>query len=129
MRRAGETGVMIKKYNKDIVHEICKRIIKGESRKKISEELNVNKNLIYDIKTGKSHKSVSKLYLDKGFEYHKENKEERRNVAREVCKLIEKGKTNNEIYNILGNKISNYCFISDIRAKRTYSYISKDYNF
>ena len=97
MRRAGETGVMIKKYDKDLVHEICKRLIKGETRKKIVEDLGINKNFVYDIRTGKSHRSVSKLYLDKGFEYHKENKGERIEVAREVCELIEQGKSNKEI--------------------------------
>ena len=129
MRRAGETGVMIKKYNKDLVHEICQRIINGESRKKIVEDLGVNENLVYDIKTGKSHKSVSRLYLDKGFEYQTVDIDDRRDIAIKVCELIEQGLDNKEIYDLMKNEVSNRCFIADIRAKRTYRYISKDYNF
>jgi hypothetical protein len=77
MYRAGQRGVMIKKYDKELVGEICQMICDRVPRKEIKETLGVNGQLIDDIRSGRSHKSVSELYLDKGFEYKVYSKEEK----------------------------------------------------
>lgn len=126
MIRAGETGVMIKKYPKSLSAKVCQMICDGYSRKEIKETLGVNGQFVDDIKSGRSHRSVSSQYLDKGFEYKTYDRTEKDQMAHKVCKLIEEGKRNYEIANELNIK---YSFVKDIRAKTTFKKISSNYNF
>ena len=130
MYRAGKTGVMIKKYNKELIGRICEDIIKGERQIDIAKKYNVNENLIFDIKSGKSHRSVSEQYLDKGFKYYdkpKLTKQDKEQRAHEICKLLEKypDKTDQEIANMAKTKRQN---VNNIRIKYTYTNISDQYN-
>lgn len=125
MRRAGETGVMIKKYKKDLVHQICQMICDNKPRWYIREKLSVNGQLIDDIRSGRSHKSVSSKYLDKGFEYKKFDREEENNKAREVCKLIVAGYSDGDIARILGvSSAKPWC----IRNHKIFKNISSEFN-
>lgn len=126
MRRAGETGVMIKKYKKDLVHKICQMIVDGYSRLEIREKLNVNGQLIDDIKSGRSHKSVSSLYINKGFKYKTFNRDENEALVRQVCEMLQEGYRNIDISKSLD---VSYCFVSDIKHGRTFKNISSEYNF
>ena len=137
MYRAGKTGVMLKKYSKKLIGNICEDMIKGMGNIEIAKKYNVNKNLIYDIGVGKSHRSVSELYVDKGFKYKPlptVTKSERIEFAEKACKLIKDtdlGDT--EIAKILSSsndkkeirKIRSN--INNIRLGHTYKNISKKY--
>ena len=126
MKRAGETGVMIKKYNKPLIHQICQMICDGYSRLEIRNILGVNGQLIDDIRSGRSHKSVSSQYLDKGFSYKNFNRTELENTVNKVCQMIQDGYRNCQIVNKLGIP---YNFVWCIRYKYTFKDISSKYNF
>lgn len=126
MKRAGENGIMIKKYSKSLVNEICQMICDNVPRKQIKETLGVNGQLIDDIRSGRSHTSVSSQYLDKGFVYKTYNREEKDKLANEICKLIESGYRNCEISRKLNVRQS---LVKDIRNHHTFKKISKEYNF
>ena len=126
MRRAGETGVMIKKYHKPLIHQICQMICDGYSRLEIRNILGVNGQLIDDIRSGRSHKSVSSQYLDKGFEYKEFDREELESIVRKVCQMIQDGYRNYQIVNELDVP---YNFVWCIKNKRTFINISLEYNF
>lgn len=127
MKNAGETGVMIKKYRKPLVNQICQMICEGYSRMEIKTELKINGQLIDDIRAGRSHKSVSSKYLDKGFEYSKYDKEARDKESHEICKLIDLGWRTCDIVRKLNLK--NQCMVSDIKFGRKCRDISSQYNF
>lgn len=129
MRKAGETGAMIKKYSKALVHNICQDIADKVPRQEIMKKYNINYQLIDDIHAGRSHKSVSEQYVDKGFIYNPGNKIESQMKARKVCELLEKGYKNCDILEELKDLDINYCFISDIKFHRSHNDISKDYNY
>ena len=126
MYRAGATGVMLKVYTKDTIGKICEMLIDGKSRKEIVETLGVNKNLVYDVKTGNYHRSISEKYIDKGFKYHeKGNKEEKDREAEEICKYI----VNTDFNDTKISKILN-CDrrkVSAIRSRFCYKHISSKY--
>ena len=125
MYKAGETGVMVKKYDKALIHKICQMICDGYSRQDIKRELFVDVSLIDDIRSGRSHRSVSSQYLDKGFEYNVNDREEKRARAEQICKLIVEGYRSCEIVRMLD--LPNSLVVSDIKHKRAYVYISDKY--
>lgn len=127
MENAGKSGVMIKKYKKPLVDQICQMICDGCSRKEIRETLNVNGQLIDDIRAGRSHKSVSSQYIDQGFEYSEYDNSFQIERAHQVCKLIDEGYRTCDIVRKLD--LPNQCVVSDIKFGRVYKYISSQYNF
>ena len=114
------------KYPDKLIHSICSDIAKGKTRSYIKKKYNVNGQLVYDIRAGRSHKKISRNYVDKGFKYSKFDKTESIKLAKKICKLIEKGLSNKEIVEKLN--LTNTCLPNDIRMKRVYKYISKDYD-
>lgn len=128
MRRAGETGVMIKKYHKPFVHKICQMICDGYSRQEIMKDLNINGQLIDDIRSGRSHKSVSCQYLDKGFEYKYFNKDERREYAHKICQLYVEGYRKSEIEKMIPD-LPCKSLVRNVIEKRSYLDVSSQYDF
>lgn len=131
MRKAAETGVMIKKYNKELINNICQDIANKVPRQTIMKKYNVNYQLVDDIHAGRSHKCISEKYINKGFVYNAGNKIESKNKARKVCELLEKGYRNIEIINELKSIGINvdYNFIGSIKSHIAHNDISKNYNF
>ena len=129
MRKAGETGAMIKKYNKSLVHDICQDIADKVPRQEIMKRYGVNYQLIDDIHAGRSHKSVSEQYVSKGFIYNAGNKIESKKKAIKVCELLEKGYRNIDIVNELKDIGVNYNFVNSVKAHIAHNDISKNYNF
>lgn len=120
------------KYSDELIHKICIEICNNTPRNEIKELYNVNGQLIDDIRSGRSHVRISNQYIDKGFTYKKENKEykkARELLATKICELIEHGYSNNEIKEKLNLFITDSCLPNDIRKKRVYKYISKNFNF
>lgn len=128
MYRAGETGVMIKKYDKSMAHQICQMTCDGKSRAEIMAEMGVNGQFVDDVRAGRSHKSVSCQYLDKGFEYKTYDRHWRDEQIHEVCKLIESD-PNMPVKDICNKLDLDHRFVSAIRNKRAYNRISDQYNF
>lgn len=126
MYRAGKTGVMQKKYSREIVNIICQKIINGERRVDIARELNVDIHLVDDILSGKSHRSISEKYIDKGFKYReKRDKESQDNLAEKICKLIiSTNKKDSEIGKLLN---CDRRMVHAIRIGFAYRHISKKY--
>ena len=129
MRRAGETGVMIKKYRKPLIHKICQMTCEGYSRAEIKEALEVNGQLIDDVRSGRSHKSVSSLYLDKGFKYKEYDRSISDNKAEMVCKLLEKGYTATKIINELNDPSIDHNFVYVVKHRIAHKKVSEKYNF
>lgn len=129
MRKAAETGVMIKKYNKELVNNICRDIADKVPRQDIIKKYNINYQLVDDIHAGRSHKCVSEKYIDKGFTYNPGNKIESKIRARKVCELLEKNYKIIDIIKELNDPKIDYNFVSNIKHHITHNDISKDYNF
>lgn len=126
MYRAGKTGVMQKKYTKELIGEICERIIEGQRRIDISREMGIDVHLIDDITIGKSHRSVTEQYLDKGFKYRtKRDKEARDALAEEICKLI--ASTNLRDADIARKLKCDHRMVGGIRSGFIYKHISRKY--
>lgn len=129
MRKAGETGCMVKKYNKELIYNICKDIVNGVGRQELMKKYNVNYQLIDDIRAGRSHKSVSKQFIKDGFKYNPGNKIESKRKAKLVCELLEQGYRKSDIVEKLKNENINYQFVTSIKSHVCHNDISKDYNF
>lgn len=128
MYYAGETGVMLKKFSKETINEICQMIVDGKSRCEIYTELNVPPFIVDDVHAGRAHKSVSKNYIDQGFTYsnkHKKPKEEGIAEAHEICKMLENGASNSEVCKTLGVQSG---LVTSICKGQSYKYVSCNYN-
>lgn len=120
------------KYSDELVHNICQDICDKVPRKEIKKKYGVNGQLIDDIRSGRSHRYISELYVDKGFEYKvisQKERDKRARKVRKICKLIDEGYTNKEIYILLDLPKNEICLPNDIRKFRIYKKISKDYDF
>ena len=127
MYRAGKTGVMQKVYTKEQICEICERLIAGERRIDIARAMNVDIHLLDDITIGKSHRSITEQYLDKGFKYRtKRDKEKMDGIAEEICKEIVSNPSlrNSQIARKLN---CDQRMVGGIRSGFIYKHISKKY--
>lgn len=133
MRRAGELGLLPYgnnhhncKYSDNLVRDICQDICDGLSRQDIAKKYNILPNTIDDIKSGRSHKRISKEFLDKGFKYSEYDKESKDDLYRRICQMLQDGISQTQIAKECG---VNFCFVADIKHRRKGLYISKDYTF
>lgn len=129
MYRAGESGVMIKKYDKSMAHTVCQMTCDGKSRAEIMQELGVNGQFVDDVRAGRSHKSVSCQYLDKGFQYKTYDRHWRDDLIHAICKTIEENPDMKVKDICLLHEIDDHRFVSAIRNKSAYNKISDQYNF
>ena len=125
MKKAAIEGCMVKDYDLQTINKICQMIADNVPRYKIKEELGVPGSIIDDIRSGKSHKTVSEQYIDKGFEYHIFNKAEKEQAVREICELLEKGYKQCEII----KKGYDHNLVWFVANRKTWTYISKEYDF
>lgn len=128
MINAGESGVMIKKYNRPLIREICRLICEGVSRENIMKQLGVNGQLIDDVRSGRSHKSVSREFLDKGFEYKSFSKAERREYAHKICKLFEQGYGVSEVNRMIEG-IPCKSLAKTLKARAAYKEVTDQYEY
>ena len=133
MRRAGENKLIPygerhfnSKYKDSLIHNICQDICDNIPRHQIMARYSINGQLIDDIRSGRSHKMISKEYLNKGFKYKEYDKSNSITKAKEVCELLEKGYSVSQVADLTGYT---YNFVFPIYSKATFKYISKDYNF
>ena len=104
-----------------IVHEICILSEEGMRTSEISRKLNIHMSRISGIRCGRQYRRISSQYnLPRT-----RNKKLEETTVHEVCRLLESGKTNTEIYEITG--VSKDA-VSNIRNGKTFTYITKDYN-
>ena len=131
-RKDNQVGGYTPTYTDEFIHVICQDICKGLTRKELREKYKINGQLIDDLRSGRSHKDITSLYVDKGFTYRihtKKEKEKRRKLIHKICKMIDDGFTNKEIVELLELPQNEVCLPNDIRKYRVYCYISKDYKF
>lgn len=133
MKRAGINNLMPRgeqhfnsKYSDNLIEGICIDICNGLSRNEIMNKRFVNGQLIDDIRSGRSHKSISSSFIDKGFEYKTYDKSSQIEKAIQVCELLQEGHTMSQVSSITGFGRN---FIEPIFNKRTFKYISCNYNF
>lgn len=92
-------------YKNELIRNICKEIAKGTSRKAIRKMFNVNGQLIDDIRSGRSHRYISELYINDGFKYKEKPSDceiqTRNKLVKRICSMIEGGFTNKQIYEML----------------------------
>lgn len=121
--------------------KICELLSKGFTYKEILIELGLevtpnNMDMIGNIYRGLAWKHISKNYIfpeiDQRFRVHT------RQEINDICKYIELGKSNSEIYAIIYGKQftskdkgakNNYELIRRIRTKQLFADISSNYNF
>lgn len=128
MDNAGLSGVMIKKYKKPLIHQVCQMLCEGKERAEIAKVLNIPPQLVDDIHSGRSHKCVSRQYLDKGFSYQnypRRPREERLKEAHEICKLMSEGYGNKQICRMLGVASG---LVTSIAAGVSYKDVSSQYD-
>ena len=133
MRRAGVNNLIPfgedhhnSKYSDKLVESICKDIADGSlSRLDMRKKYDINGQLIDDIRAGRSHKKISSKYVDQGFEYSDWNRPAREEKARIVCSYIEKGY---KIAQIVRETGFGFNFVEPVFNKRTFKYISDQYN-
>ena len=114
------------KYSDKLVESICKDIAEGSlSRLDMRKKYGINGQLIDDIRAGRSHKKISSKYVDQGFEYSDWNRPAREEKARIVCSYIEKGY---RIAQIVRETGFGFNFVEPVFNKRTFKYISDQYN-
>jgi hypothetical protein len=128
MYRAGLTGVMIKKYGKEIAHKVCQMTCEGKSRQEIIAETGTNGQFVDDVRAGRSHKSVSCQYLDKGFEYKTYDRHRRDDQIHAICQLLQ-DRPDMRVCDICRELNVDHRFVCAIKGRKAYLYISKDYNF
>ncbi len=128
MYRAGKTGVMIKKYGKEIAHKVCQMTCDGASRQEIIKATGTNGQFVDDVRAGRSHKSVSCEYLDKGFKYKTYDRHWRDDLIRDVCQLLQ-DRPDMRVCDIARELNTDHRFVCAIKHRQAYKYISKDYNF
>ena len=147
-RHAFDTGLAINnigenshlsKFTNSQVEEICQYLSDGFTYNEILQKMNIelsdnNRDMIGNIYRGIAWRHISEKYkfpeIDQRFRCIS------RNQVNEICKLIEIGKTNKEIYQDVFGEITDrldykhkYESIRMIRNKNMFCDISKDYNF
>ena len=114
------------KYSDKLVESICKDIAEGSlSRLDMRKKYGINGQLIDDIRSGRSHKKISSKYVDQGFEYSDWDRQSREEKARLVCSYREQGYTCSQIVKATG---FGHNFVDPVVNKRTFKYISDQYN-
>lgn len=133
MRRAAINNRMPKgenhfnsKYSDSIINGICNDICNKLSRQDIMAKYSVNGQLIDDIRSGRSHKSISSKYIDNGFEYKTYDRSEGVEKAKKVCELLQSGYSISQVSSITGFGRN---FVEPIFNKRTFKDVSINYNF
>lgn len=133
MRRAGMNNLMPygenhhnSKYSDELIEDICKDITNGVPRSVITSKYSVNGQLVDDIRSGRSHTKISSKYVSMGFKYKAYDRTPGALRARDVCDLLSKNYSIQEIMKMTGYP---YNFIYPIYKRITYKDISSDYNF
>lgn len=119
--RGGRNGNS--KLTRNIVINICNDIMENNlTEYELSKKYEVSPSLIHSIK----HKKVWKEITDR-YDFPKQiegNAKLNEDNVREICQCILDGMTNKQISEIYN--VSPYC-IKDIKGKRTWRYITKEY--
>jgi|SRR5690554_901147 len=113
-----------KTINEELAHKICKLLEQGHTNKEISDSLNVQAYIVSFIRVGKTWTSVSKDYKIPTKSRVLSDK-----TIRWICSKLEEGLTAGQIVGLSKNNKVKIHIVKDIRRKRIYTDISKDFNF
>ncbi len=103
-------------------HEICRMIEEGRRNKEIHEITGFSVDLIKHIRAGKTWKCVSKNYT-----MTKSRRAVSEETVRWICRKIVEGLTNREIVRQSTNDNVSTHIVKQLRGKRTWVDISKEY--
>jgi transposase len=106
------------------VHEICRLLEEGKSSKEIVNETGIGRFVVERIKNGEKYTDISKDYLFSSKKSKESNMSEYE--VRKICLAFSNGKRIKEVSDMLGIK---YCTAQNIYLRRSYTSISKDYNW
>lgn len=113
-----ETKKPKEKLKKEMVHEICRRLERGDRIVDIARELDIDRSAINSIKSGRYFSRISSQYKIPEIKKCKILSEIE---IHEICKRLENGESNIEIANSLGIRVD---IVNNIKSKRTYTNIS-----
>ena len=129
-------GLMYSKYDKELIHKICKLLETELSYNKIINILGLennksNKSLISDIKNNRRWNFISKNYNFNKNKNKKYNRKYDKELIHKICKLLEKKYRPIEIINELNlpNNNAYNMLIYDIKNHKRWNKISKKYKF
>lgn len=104
------TNSNLNKYNEDKIKTICGLLEKGYQNQYIAKAVGVSKTLVGDIKRGLCWVRISRQYTMPSF-----IKRPPDDIVRDICILIESGRTNLEISRIIDVAPS---YVSQIRSRK-----------
>lgn len=122
------------KYSDEQIREVCELLQAGYRNKDIAKMTDVPKSYISDIRNREWRKDISKDYTWETIKF-----EDRRGskaagatideeVAKKICKLIQKGLGNKEIANKIGEPCK-WWHVRNIRSRKNWVHISKKYKW
>lgn len=112
-----------KQYTDEQIHQVCSMMQSGFNNTEISEALDISYNVVADIRRGKTWTHISQYY-NISLDGHPNRKYTEDDVHK-ICQMLEDGKSSREVSNELD---ISYNVVSDIRRKKTWTSISKNYN-
>ncbi len=120
------------KQTEETIHKICKMIQDGYNTFTIVKALNVSKDLVNNVRNGNTWKNISSEYnitnkpiLNMDTILPQKSKKYSEDHVRNICKLLESGKSNKDIVKELYVKEG---MVSDIRGGRVWRFYSEQYD-
>ena len=107
----------------NILHDICRRLEKGESAIKIADSYNIPKQTVYRILNGVHNKHISSQYDFSNYDNRQITSDDK---VHEICRLLQEGKTTKEVSDKTGVTRT---VIQKIRNRKQYTEISSQYSF
>lgn len=111
-------------YTNEQIHEICKALQSGMRVRDVAEKFQVPRYLVKSISIGVTWKTISE-----GYNFPSRTRSISEDTVRWICKQIENGYTNMQILGMSTNPKVDRKKIENIRNKKTFQHISKDFNF
>ena len=110
------------RLSEETVHRVCKLLQEGYGPLEVSKMTDISRRSVYNIRTGHSYSNIASQYNVNGMLYSRKLKVE---TVKNICKLLEEGYSNKEIFDKLHVKTD---VISSIRRGLSHRDISKNYN-
>lgn len=107
------------------IHELCKLMQDGWRNCELAEKYGISKHIPAQIRKGITWTSIASQYNVK----RQRAKRISEDTVRWVCEQMQQGLKNQEIRKLANNPSITASMLSDIKARRRWVEISKDYNF
>ena len=122
------TKISLRKSNEkerdEIVHEICRRLEKGDAPTAIANDLGIGRYVVNDIKFGRNYKDIASQYNFKMDKMVSEALDDE--TVHKICRELESGKFPTQVARELNINVST---INSIKSGRSHKDISDQYKF